>query len=223
MSISGALQQAGQQSSFAQQSLLQTHRGYGKQPAAQDTPHDHEHVHIENEIEKELQRAGDRGGIRALLQVIESHGEDFDEMNVATAFHELAKVGKGKSDKELEEMHVHDTFQSLVDMVILGRRRFNARLLTNIIQSAAELKFDDEALMDKISQNLITRIDKLDAIEVSDLATGLAALEHSPSVILFEALQKRAGDLEGELDDKQIKAMKEAFKSLGYKEYAEKL
>jgi hypothetical protein len=54
-------------------------------------------------------------------------------------------------------------------------------------------------------------------------ATGLAALEHSPSVILFEALQKRAGDLEGKLDDKQIKAMKEAFKSLGYKEYAEKL
>lgn len=51
----------------------------------------------------------------------------------------------------------------------------------------------------------------------------MAALEHSPSVILFEALQKRAKDLEGEVDDGQIKAMKEAFKSLGYKEYAEKL
>jgi len=52
------------------------------------------------------------------VQVIESHGEDFDEMNVATAFHELAKVGKGKSDKELEEMHVHDTFQSLVGVLL---------------------------------------------------------------------------------------------------------
>lgn len=205
------------------QSLLQSARWYGKQPAAQDTPHDHEHVNIENEIEKELQRAGDRGGIKSLLQVIESHGEDFDEMNVATAFHELAKVAKGKDDKELEEMHVHDTFQSLVDMVVLGRRRFNARLLTNIIQSAADLKFDDESLMDKISQNLMTRMEKLDAVEVTDLATGLAALEHSPSVVLFEALQKQAGKLEGELDEEKRKAMKDAFKSLGYKDYAEKL
>ena len=42
-------------------------------------------------------------------------------------------------------------------------------------------------------------------------------------MILFEALQKRAGDLEGELDDEKKKAMKDAFKSLGYKDYAEKL
>ncbi len=47
-------------------------------------------------------------------QVIEAHGEDFDEMNVATCFHELAKVAKGKSKEELEEMHLHETFQNLV-------------------------------------------------------------------------------------------------------------
>lgn len=46
--------------------------------------------------------------------MIEAHGEDFDEMNVATCFHELAKLSKDKSDKELEEMHVHETFQTLV-------------------------------------------------------------------------------------------------------------
>ena len=48
------------------------------------------------------------------MKVIEAHGEDFDEMNVATCFHELAKVAKGKSREELEEMHVHETFQNLV-------------------------------------------------------------------------------------------------------------
>lgn len=57
----------------------------------------------------------------------------------------------------------------VADMVILGRRRFNARGLTSVVQSAAELKFADEGLMDKISQNLLTRMDKLDAIEVTDL------------------------------------------------------
>lgn len=35
-------------------------------------------------------------------------------MNVTTCFHELAKVGKGKSKEEMEEMHVHKTFQTLV-------------------------------------------------------------------------------------------------------------
>ena len=46
-----------------------------------------------------------------LLQVIESHGEDFSEVNVATAFHELAKAAEGK---DLQDVHVHDTFQTLV-------------------------------------------------------------------------------------------------------------
>ena len=54
-------------------------------------------------------------------------------------------------------------------MAIMGRRRFNARLLTSIVKSAAELKFDDEALLDKLSQNLLSRVEKLDAIEVTDL------------------------------------------------------
>ena len=49
-----------------------------------------------------------------MVQVIDAHGEDFDEMNVATCFHELAKIAKGKSQEELEEMHVHETFQTLV-------------------------------------------------------------------------------------------------------------
>lgn len=65
---------------------------------------------------------------------------------------------------------------SCADMAIMGRRRFNARLLTTIVQSAAELKFSDEALLDKLSQNLLSRMDKLDAIEVTDLVTSPTTL-----------------------------------------------
>ena len=54
-------------------------------------------------------------------------------------------------------------------------------------------------------------------------ATGLADLEHSPSVVLFEALQKRADDIKNDFDDNQIKALKEAFKKLGYEDYGEKI
>ena len=54
-------------------------------------------------------------------------------------------------------------------------------------------------------------------------ATGLAALEHSPSVVLFEALQKRADDIKQDFSDDQIQALKEAFGKLGYEDYGKKL
>ena len=62
------------------------------------------------------------------MKVIEAHGEDFDEMNVATCFHELAKVAKGKSKEELEEMHLHETFQNLVGE--LCRAHFSPSILS---------------------------------------------------------------------------------------------
>lgn len=68
------------------------------------------------------------------------------------------------------------------DMVVLGRRRFNARHLTSVIQSAAELHFDDESFMDKISQNLLGRMDRLDAIEVTDLV-GFLSVRSSKNVM----------------------------------------
>ena len=43
--------------------------------------------------------------------MIEDHGEDFDEHNVATAFQELAKE---KSNIGNEDVHSHETFLKLV-------------------------------------------------------------------------------------------------------------
>ena len=54
-------------------------------------------------------------------------------------------------------------------------------------------------------------------------ATGLAALEHSPSVILFEALQKRADDIKKDFSEEQLQALKKAFGKLGYEDYAKKI
>ena len=71
-------------------------------------------------------------------------------------------------------------------MAIMGRRRFNARLLTSIVKSAAELKFDDEALLDKLSQNLLSRVEKLDAIEVTDLVSP-TLVPSLPSCLKFHA------------------------------------
>lgn len=54
-------------------------------------------------------------------------------------------------------------------------------------------------------------------------ATGLAALEHSPSVVLFEALQKRADDIKKDFSEDQIQSLKKAFGKLGYEDYGKKL
>ena len=54
-------------------------------------------------------------------------------------------------------------------------------------------------------------------------ATGLADLEHSPSVVLFEALQKRADDIKQDFSEDQMQALKKAFGKLGYEDYGKKL
>ena len=54
-------------------------------------------------------------------------------------------------------------------------------------------------------------------------ATGLAELDTSPSVVLFEALQKQANALDKELSDEQKGAIKAAFKKLGYEQYGKKV
>ena len=47
-------------------------------------------------------------------------------------------------------------------------------------------------------------------------ASGLADLEHSPSVVLFDALQKRAKDIDADFSEEQKTELKKAFEKLGY-------
>jgi hypothetical protein len=194
-----------------------------KPASAEEAPYDDEHVNIPHEVDKALMKASEKGGIDALFKVVEEHGEDFNEGNVTTAFHELAKVVQSGQDKE--NVHVNETFQTLVDMVILGRRRFSATQLTSIVKSAADLGFDEEALLDKLGQALITKVDRLEPQEVVDLVTGLASAEHSPSVVLFDAIQKRAEAIAGGFSDEQKAQLDQAYAKLDleYKDITKKL
>ena len=47
-------------------------------------------------------------------------------------------------------------------------------------------------------------------------ATGLAAMEHSPSVILFEAVSNRAVELKSDFSSEQKTDLEKAFQKLGY-------
>lgn len=47
-------------------------------------------------------------------------------------------------------------------------------------------------------------------------ATGLAELEHSPSVILFDAISERAIEISGDFSPEQKQGLEKAYKKLEY-------
>lgn len=47
-------------------------------------------------------------------------------------------------------------------------------------------------------------------------ATGLSLADHSPSVILFDTIQKRAVELAPDFSSEQKSALEKAFKSFDY-------
>ena len=47
-------------------------------------------------------------------------------------------------------------------------------------------------------------------------ATGLAELENSPSVILFDAIQERAQEVAGDFSPEQKKGLEQAYQRLEY-------
>ena len=71
-------------------------------------------MNISNENDKEIIRATQAGTSEALFDVVQLHGEDFTEVNVATVFNELAKVAANKSAEEKDSIHNHNTFQNLI-------------------------------------------------------------------------------------------------------------
>ena len=48
-------------------------------------------------------------------------------------------------------------------------------------------------------------------------------MEHSPSIVLFEAIQKHAVEKKGDFSGSEKAALVKAFSKLGYKELSEKL
>ena len=47
-------------------------------------------------------------------------------------------------------------------------------------------------------------------------ATGLAEVEHSPSIILFDAIQDRAAEVSGDFTPEQKQGLEKAYQKLDY-------
>ena len=61
------------------------------------------------------------------------------------------------------------------------------------------------------------------AADVAALVGGLAALDHSPSSVLFDALAARAEELRGQFSQEQRQVVAEGYAALGYAAKAPRL
>ena len=71
-------------------------------------------MNIDNEVDKELLKAKEENSFRAILKVVQMHGDTFGEGNVTTSFEQLAELAPELSEEEKDSLHSDKTFQSLV-------------------------------------------------------------------------------------------------------------
>lgn len=181
--------------------------------------YDEETQQASDEVDKLLGAAAKENSIDKINKIIDTDGDHFTEANVACAF---GKLGKLASDKDAEAVVSSRGFQTLVDMVLLGVRRYSTPQLLAVLGACGKLGFDDDMLLDKISTHLLQKINDLDAQNLHDLVVSLGDLD-SPSIALFDALQQRAEELDQDLTAEQKAGMKHAYERLGYTDLAKKV
>ena len=60
------------------------------------------------------------------------------------------------------------------DMVVMGRRRYNVKHLSQILRALATLDYDNDMVFDRMSQHIMDKMPKADAKTLLDLV-GLQA------------------------------------------------
>jgi len=170
-----------------------------------------------SEIDGSLKDAAQSDDVHKVFSVIEERGETFSESNVTNSFLALAKFADGKAESQVaNEIHSSTSFQTLVDMVILGIRRYSTQQLLSIVGACSQMGFDDDMLMDKITARLLKNVEHLDAAQLHDLVTSLAQAESSPSVVFFDALQARVESLGKDVTNDMKTELQDAYSKLGY-------
>lgn len=171
-----------------------------------------------NKVDEELRSAATHGPT-AVLSLIDANGEHFTELNVVSALNALsaaAAAGGGSGAPTPEEIVRADGFQALVDMTLAGLQRFPHALLAEAVHACGTLGASEEMLLDEIGRHIMGFTHELTPSDISHLACGYAALDHSPSLVLFQSMASRAADLQQEFSADQRRDVAAAYAALGY-------
>lgn len=168
-----------------------------------------------NELDQRLAESGHEDGAAAVLALVEGEGGRFTERNVLSAIQAVAEASnrQGASGSDIVRS---PGFQTLVDMMLAGLMRFEPGLLAQAVRSCGELGASEEMLLDEIGRHLMKFVDQLTAADVAALVHGYALLDHSPSVVLFDALAARAAEVADDFTAEQRAQLVSGYERLAY-------
>ena len=71
-------------------------------------------------------------------------------------------------------------------------------------------------LLDEVGRHIMRFTHQLSAADVVSLVGGYAALDHSPSMVLFDSMAGRAADIRADFTPQQRQQLALAYERLGY-------
>ncbi|GIL79170.1 hypothetical protein Vretifemale_8543, partial [Volvox reticuliferus] len=92
----------------------------------------------------------------------------------------------------------HDTFQSLLSMVVAGAERLSPAQAAAVARSLSRLRVEDEGVLDAISRNIVSEVHRLNGEQLVDLLEAYRAAGASPGTVLADAVKERLQGRDGE-------------------------
>ncbi|KAF8072944.1 ATXR2 [Scenedesmus sp. PABB004] len=216
--------------------------------AASPVPEELSEARGVNSITAALVAAGDRGDFDQVLRAVEAAGEDFDESAVEAAllqarrgaraqrprgsagwrwphsrapgaWPQVERCTRGMGAEELRQrIHSTPTFQALTDMAAGGAPGAAPEVLARTIGVLGRLRFDNEIILDELARELMPGVQRLEVGQLAALAQGLRRAQHSPSVLLLDAVHERLARLErdGDGGDARAAGIRDDLRALGH-------
>eukprot|EP00878_Enallax_costatus_P029846 GHUV01032409.1.p3 GENE.GHUV01032409.1~~GHUV01032409.1.p3 ORF type:complete len:122 (-),score=51.03 GHUV01032409.1:491-856(-) len=76
----------------------------------------------------------------------------------------------------------------------------------------------DEMVLDSLARHLMSGVDQLKPDQMQQLVQGLKRADHSPGVLLLDAIQERLQGLGSDVKQQQADSIKEGLRELGHEE-----
>lgn len=177
-----------------------------------------------NDLDQQLEQAARERGAEGLLELVDQHGWHMSPQNVLTAWRMLETHAEEAADREevIRQALAHPALQALVDQVLAGMRLFPPSALTEVVSAAAALDVKRDSsidmLLDEVGRHLMGEVDELSPADISRLVGSYGKLDHSPGLVLFDALSAKAAKHGGDFDNGQRAAVSGGLRILGYEE-----
>lgn len=169
-----------------------------------------------NSFTKQLEEAGQRGDLSAVLGVVESAGKDFDTPAVEAALAQVERCVQGMSKEELHKVHGSPTFQMLADMAVGIAGSAPPEVLARTIGVLGRLQFADQLVLDELARGLMPGVGQLQPQQLQELVEGLRHADHSPGVLLLDAINERLAGLDSDMHQQHVESVKQGLQELGH-------